>query len=48
MFAVKNQNGKCIAACHHNDDDTDCIGRAGKTMDGDKEIPCPGTRKLEV
>jgi len=50
MFAKLNTNGKCVAPCHHNntDDDMDCIGRAGKTMDGDKEIPCPGTRKLEV
>ena len=50
MFAVKNQNGKCMAICHHNkpDSDVDCIGRSGKTMDGDREVPLGKNLKVEV
>ena len=32
-FAVLDkQTGKCIAACHLNNGDTDCIGKKRRTM----------------
>ena len=48
IYAVLNQNGKCIAPCHHNkpDSDVDCIGRTGKTMGGDREVPIGMNLKL--
>ena len=48
-FAVLNDNGRCIAACCHNDpiDRVDCIGNDGKTMDGDREVHLGLNLKLD-
>jgi hypothetical protein len=34
-FKVLNQNGRCIAYCHHNRGPVckDCTGKTGKTID---------------
>jgi len=51
MFARLNTNGKCIATCHHNDDaesDTDCIGRAGKTLDTKELVEVRLGRNLKL
>lgn len=50
MYAKLNQNGKCVAPCHYNNDpeiDYDCIGRAGKSMVGESEIHLGRNLKLE-
>lgn len=48
-FAVINKStGKCIAACHRNDGDTDCIGIKRQTgIDPNKEeVPLGKNLKL--